>query len=156
MVFVPYLYSGRTRQLVLDTYTKRYGLHLWKSGVGPHVLKVPACLEHDVGGSNREWAKCMSNVALAASYPAEIKGVWQKKLWNTHRKNAILFFPPSFHPPAWCVIVTYLSVEIDPSNNSLGFTHNPSVEKLLATTHSGTLVWRKQTPTLLHMLIRHW
>ena len=29
------------------------------------------------------------------------------------------------------------SVEIDPSNNSLRFTHNPSVEKLLATAHLG-------------------
>ena len=34
-------------------------------------------------------------------------------------------------------VQTYLSVEIDPSNNSLRFTHNPSVEKLLATTRSG-------------------
>ena len=38
-------------------------------------------------------------------------------------------------------VQTYLSVEIDPSNNSLRFTHNPSVEKLLATTHSG---WNTQ------------
>ena len=34
-------------------------------------------------------------------------------------------------------VQTYLSVEIDPSSNSLRFTHNPSVEKLPATAPSG-------------------
>ena len=38
-------------------------------------------------------------------------------------------------------VQTYLSVEIDPSNKSLRFTYNPSVEKLIATTHSG---WNTQ------------
>ena len=34
-------------------------------------------------------------------------------------------------------VQTYRSVEIDPSNSSLRFTHNQSVEKLLATARSG-------------------
>ena len=38
-------------------------------------------------------------------------------------------------------VQTYLSMEIDPSNNSLRFTHNQSVEKLLATTRLG---WNTQ------------
>ena len=45
-------------------------------------------------------------------------------------------------------VQTYLSVEIDPSNNSLRFTHNPSVEKLLATTHSG---WNTQKHNTHHI-----
>ena len=39
-------------------------------------------------------------------------------------------------------------VEIDPSNSSLRFTHNPSVEKLLATARSGANIpERGETPS---------
>ena len=55
--------------------------------------------------------------------------------WKITLKNALN--QPECGDLQLAQVQIYLSVEIDPSNNSLRFTHNPSVEKLLAAVRSG-------------------
>ena len=66
--------------------------------------------------------------------------------WKITLKNALN--QPECGDLQLAQVQTYLSVEIDPSNNSLRFTHNPSVEKLLATARSGANIpERGETPS---------